>query len=103
LNSLLAVSDEAATADPNANPQAYADVVTRLNTIQRSWTRRIEAHYRDARRMGGTRRPRTSEELSVAGLGLLGRIADILDGMHDQFRYLVSLRLAGAHPSEYWR
>jgi len=42
LNSLLAVSDEAAAADPNTNPQAYADVVTRLNTLQRGWTRRIE-------------------------------------------------------------
>jgi hypothetical protein len=78
-------------------------VVTRLNTIQRSWTRRIEAHYRYARRMGGARRPRTSEELTIAGLSLLGRIADILDGMHDQFRYLVSLHLPGDHPSECWR
>ncbi|RMZ74710.1 hypothetical protein DV738_g5686, partial [Chaetothyriales sp. CBS 135597] len=61
----------------------------RIKKLQANYTKRVEAHIRHVRKAGLNRAPANTMEVGMAIFGVLSRVADVLDGIHDVMRFQV--------------
>ncbi|RMZ90669.1 hypothetical protein DV736_g2118, partial [Chaetothyriales sp. CBS 134916] len=76
------------------------DELGRLQRLQASYTRGVEAHIRHMRKAGLSRPPTNSTEAGMAVFGVLSRMADTLDNINDVLRFQAHLPPIVREPGE---
>ncbi|RMZ81811.1 hypothetical protein DV738_g2028, partial [Chaetothyriales sp. CBS 135597] len=60
-----------------------------IKKLQANYTKRMEVHIRHIRKASLNQAPANTMEVSMAIFGILSRVADVLDGIHDVMRFQV--------------